>query len=194
MGNPLAERAWGVFESYMKSANEHDLPTLRTLSHQISDTCNNPEMETDCFLLMDSVYVFGSNFKKEDFTNVWFDDNQIILASDYKQVDDEQANVRGLTRSVLYFTRNGSGEPKLLKFNDVDGVFIQKMELDEDTINSRLAEMVKDSDEDGLPDEMEECLETSFFASGCKATNPNVRDTDGDGWWDGIEIFFYFQN
>ncbi|MFH1473182.1 MAG: hypothetical protein ABIF06_02115 [bacterium] len=194
IGNPLAEKAWNIFQGYLRGAHEHDLPGIRVLSHQISDTCNDPAQEETCYYLMDSVYTLGSSFEKNVFTHIWSDEKQIILATDYKQVDDEQAEVRGLTRAMLYFTLDKNGNPKVLSFNNISGVFLRKTELDDEVINTRLQEMVADTDEDGLSDEAELCLSTNFSSRECVKSDPEIRDTNGDGWWDGIEIFFYPQN
>jgi len=143
--NLLKEKAWNVFKNYLENAYEHDLPGLRMLSHQISNTCNNPEMKDACFSLMDNVYFIGSSFVKDDFKNIWSDEKQIILATDYRQISIEALGINELVRNVIYFTIDKNGNPKILSFNDTES----------------------------------------------KDFNPIIKDTDGDSWWEGIEVFFY---
>jgi len=168
LGNPLAEMAWQTFEKYQRSAGTHDLATLRTLSHQISETCNNPKLEEECFALMDNVYAIGSEFKQADFTNIWSNDKQIILATNYAEMGDASSGLRGLIRSVIYFTIVDS-EPRVLSFNNFDGAFILSSGESEEEIRESLMGLVQSTDEE------------------------ITRDTDGDGWWDSVEEFFYKQ-
>lgn len=192
--NTLTNQAWSVLEKYLESAKAHNLANLRTYSHQISDTCNDPAKEKECFVLMDNVYFIASQFKKEDFKNIWYDAKQIILSTDYKEVRDEMGEpVFGLTRSILYFTRSLDGTPKLLSLKEFDGAFVQKRNFTDEQVWDRIRELIKDSDEDGLANDSELCL--GLIATDekekCTTSDPKVRDTDGDGWWDGIEYFFY---
>ena len=138
-----ADRAWNVFQSYLASAKDHNLANLRLLSHQISDTCNNPEKESECFGLMDSVYFFGQGLKRSDFKNSWSDEKQIAIFTDY---------ING-TRTVLYFTIMAD-KPKVLGM---------RFCYEGDSQSSQ-------------------CMDSWELAS---------QDSDGDGWWDGIEVFFY---
>jgi len=177
INNNTADRAWAVFENYLESAKNHDLTSLRMLSHQISDVCSNPEQEEACFSRMDYVYSLGIQFKREEFKNIWSDDKQIIMASDYTTIDDETFGSRGMARMIIYFTRDGAGNPKILSFNGLDGNFVLKKDLSEEELDKHLLESIRDNDEDGLPNEID--------------PDPNKRDTNGNGWWDSIETFFY---
>ena len=98
----LAQEAWEIFQNYLAFAHAHDLEGLRTLSHQISDTCNNPAKEKGCFELMDSVYTLASPFTLNDFKNIISDEKQIIMYTDGPDV------------VMLYFTRKEDGTPKVL--------------------------------------------------------------------------------
>ncbi len=90
----VTAEAWMVFEKYLEFAKNHDLPGLRSLSHQISATCNDPAKENDCFALMDSVYSFAGNLKLSEFKHIQSDERQIIMYTD------------GPAVAMLYFTRN----------------------------------------------------------------------------------------
>ncbi|MBI2673822.1 MAG: hypothetical protein HYX23_00900 [Candidatus Zambryskibacteria bacterium] len=90
----LSVEAWNIFQNYLKFAKNHDLIGIRSLSHQISATCNDPAKENDCFALMDSVYSFASPLKLSDFNHIQSDERQIVMYTD------------GPTVATLYFTRN----------------------------------------------------------------------------------------
>ena len=49
-------------------------------------------------------------------------------------------------------------------------------------IETEIKKFSLDSDQDGLTDEDETCISKRF--SECVKTDPNKRDTNGDGWWD----------
>jgi len=102
--------AWGVFQEYLKFAKAHDIEGLKSLTYQLSDTCANPDKRAECLVLVDSVYSIASDFKLEDFKNVFYDDKQIILTTDYMRLYDDADD----TKVVLYFVRSTEGEPKVL--------------------------------------------------------------------------------
>jgi len=102
VGDPVKKEAWRLFENYLEFARTHNLVDLRSLSHQISATCNDPAKEVECFTLMDSVYTFGSYLKASDFTNIESDNRQTIMYTD------------GPSVSILYFTRDEAGVLKIL--------------------------------------------------------------------------------
>jgi hypothetical protein len=58
-------------------------------------------------------------------------------------------------------------------------------------VTSRLQALVKDTDKDSTPDQTELCVGELAQREECVKTDPAKRDTDNDGWWDGIESAFY---
>ena len=60
------------------------------------------------------------------------------------------------------------------------------MEISKGSVSNM--DWVSDSDMDGLPDINENCEGASQYDPNCIKTNPNEKDSDGDGWWDSIEI------
>ena len=103
--------AWDTLEQYLEVAKAHDLPKVKSLSHQLSPTCQDPVREAECFNLMDSVYGFGSTFKESDFTQVFADEKQIVMMTEYAENPEvgQQA-----VQIVLFFTRDPDGTPKVL--------------------------------------------------------------------------------
>ena len=94
VSDPLKAEAWTIFQNYLNFAKNHDLAGIRSLSHQISATCNDPLKEKECFTLMDSVYSFAGNLKLSEFKHIQSDERQIIMYTD------------GPAVAMLYFTRN----------------------------------------------------------------------------------------
>lgn len=97
-----SHRAWTTFEKYLEFAKNHDLPGLKSLSHQISPVCNDQAQEAECFKLMDSVHAFGSMLEEGAFKNSESDDRQIVLYTE------------GPGRAFLYFTQDEEKNIKVL--------------------------------------------------------------------------------
>jgi hypothetical protein len=110
---PVALEAWSTFEAYLKAADAHDLPTLASLSYQLSSACKEALVDASqsepCYELMDSVVFFAQDFKQKDFVRVAYDDKQIVLATDYMKAGDAVDPLK----AVIYFVRQPLG-PKLL--------------------------------------------------------------------------------
>jgi len=106
----IGEMAWKNFEAYLAAAKDHDLSRLKELSHSLSPACQESSRLSECYQLMDSVYFFAGSFKQKDFKNIAYDARQIVLSTDYMKVDETEDRVK----SVLYFTRDEKGAPKIL--------------------------------------------------------------------------------
>lgn len=142
---PVGMEAWNTWQRYLAAANAHDLETVRSLSYQLSDTCTDPTKKADCEKLMDSAYFFGSGFKQSDFNNVVYDDKQIVLATDYMNIED----VDNPTKIVLYFVRGETG-PKVLGMRFCFGKESEDGQCVETSREKR------DQDRDGWWDDVEE--------------------------------------
>ncbi len=187
---PLTQ-SWNTLQKYLKAAQNKDVETLKNLSYQVSDSCKNynesAENKKDCDQKMDTVAYFGSVFVKKEFINVWSDDRQTILSTDFKWDEDKDRMAR--SRGIVFFVKGEDGVLKVLSFNDAKGAFVSKGDAKKEELEARLIRYTEDMDMDGKEDYLEECLsaaQTEF----CKKTDPKVRDTDGDGLWDGIQVLF----
>ena len=136
----VAKQAWTTWENYIKFAKAHNLAGVRSLAYQMSDTCNDPTKEKECFELMDSVVGFSTFFNKELFTHSAYDDKQIVLWTD------------GPNIATLYFTRDENGNPKVLALR---------------------------------------ICQEGPSAKKCIETDPALRDTNNNGWWDTVETSFH---
>ena len=183
------DRAWLVLQDYLKAAKEYDIEKVKMLSYQIGSSCNNYNQNAsttkDCNDRMDTVYYFGSNFKKSDFKNAWSDSKQIILSSNLKR--EENDTLVGLSKAIIYFIIDAEGKIKVLKFNDSVGMSISKENRGEEEINIYLSKVMADEDKDGMLDEIELCIGQPET---CTKTDPKNRDSDNNGFWDGVEAQF----
>lgn len=106
----VANEAWATFEQYLAYARARNLEGIKSLSHQISATCADPARRDECNFLMDSVIEATKDFRRNEFTNVAYDERQIVLFTDYIEKGPESEP----TQQVLLFTRTETGEPRML--------------------------------------------------------------------------------
>ncbi len=137
--------AWSAFQDYLKFAEKRDLEGVKSLSYQLSPTCANPETRMECNVLMDNVYLIGSGFRLEDFTNISYDDKQIIMSTNYMPIFDgsEQAKV------VIFFVKSEQGEAKVL------GIRFCYRQNGEDNTCVITDPETRDADQDGWWDDVE---------------------------------------
>ncbi|MHB0978057.1 MAG: hypothetical protein ACYC1K_01445 [Minisyncoccota bacterium] len=186
----LSQASWKIFQNYLAFAKTHNLDGIKSLSYQLSPTCADATKTEDCNALMDSAYFFGKDMNEKDFVNIWSDSKQIILSTDFKR-QDFGTTTAAYIRGIIYFVRDAQGNSKILYFSPEDGAAVNRTKIAPDQLEARLVNMTKDIDQDGLPDTVETCAGYAVEAN-CpnKITNPNKRDTNGDGFWDGVESFF----
>ncbi len=188
----LRDQAWAVLTRYLDFAKKRDIKNLSLLSYQLTPACKNynesEQNKNDCNARMDTATAFGADLKKADFMTVWNDSKQIILVTDFKNIDSEEAISR--TRGIVYFVIDANGEIKFLSFSPAKGATVMKSSASKEELETRLVRYTEDKDEDGKEDYLEECLSTSQDSS-CQKTDPKIRDTDSDGLWDGIEALLY---
>jgi hypothetical protein len=184
-------RAWSAFSSYVLANKNHSADQAAALSRKLSDACKDKDMETECFARMDYIVELTKDWKSEDFVNILFDKKQAVLSTDFKLVNQDVPDEAfyQFERSRIFFTRDDNGNPKITGLNPGEVWSIKK---DPDITNEtkaleKLDEMVADKDQDALPDSYETCDDPSDTK--CEGTSPNLRDTDADGWWDGLEEY-----
>lgn len=191
--NISADEAWKVIQNYLAYAKAKDMSGVASLSYQLSDSCSKAlknsgdnSSKTDCLGKIENAYSMGSAFKQSDFTNVWSDSRQIILSTPWKNWDG--SNIGGLLRSIIYEVNTSSGL-KVLYFNNAAGVFLPMgASTTRAQMDAELERRTVDTDQDGIPDYDEKCTNQD---STCVKTDPNKLDTNGNGFWDGVERLFY---
>ena len=188
----LTERIWILFDKYIARAKAHDIAGVKGLSYQQSDACADPKRANECYGLMDIVVDLAKGVKKEDYVNLWSDSKQVILSTNFKKTDS--ADIYGYSRGYLVLTADINGDLKMLNFNPERSWFYTRYESDfgnKEVMENKLQAIIKDSDEDGLTDMQEICGGDYRDAPAeCSNTDPSKRDSDADGWWDGVEFFF----
>ncbi|NLE07492.1 MAG: hypothetical protein GX627_02705 [Parcubacteria group bacterium] len=181
------DMAWQVFQKYLSYNKIQDLEGVKNIVYKVSPVCENEETLADCKTRMSNAYAYGSALKKEDFVNVWSDEKQIILATDFWTESIPALDQYGRFRSLIFLIKDDDGEWKLLSFSPTAGGVTAKGSATEEEINERIVRYTEDNDQDGRPDYEEECLSVKE-GQVCIATDPKLRDTDGDGFWDGVQV------
>ncbi len=184
LSNAPKDVAWALFQKYLRYNKDQNLEGVRSVVYKVAPVCEDVKTTIDCQGRMGAAYAYGSALKKEDFTNVWSDENQIILASDFQIQEDETAIRR--SRAIIYFLKSQDSSLKLLSFSPSKGATAGKGTASKEELNDRIIRYTEDKDNDGLADYNEECLATTD-GQACNKTNPKVRDTDGNGIWDGLQ-------
>lgn len=189
-GQTAIDKAWQTFSLYLSRLKVHDIAGIKDLSHQQSVTCQDKNLEKECFVIMDSVYNATVGLKREPFVNVLEDGKQMIVYTNPFR-DELGTTTLGLLRSYMFFTKTSSGELKVLSLNPGMGNYrpISASSTAEETFKL-LGKSIVDSDKDGIIDNEELCV-GAYESPQCVKTDPDNRDSNGNGWWDGIEQFFY---
>jgi len=181
--NSAKDIAWVVFQKYLGYNKSHNLDGVKSIVYKVSPVCADKVATAECKNRMDLAYQYGSSLKKEDFINVWSDQKQTILATDFKIQEDD--NVIGRNRAIIFFINDTTGL-KLLSFSPFKGAVLPKASTTREELLSKLTTYTEDKDQDGIADYDEQCLSVSQTQT-CVKTDPKLRDTNGNGWWDGVE-------
>jgi hypothetical protein len=186
----LLDRAWDVFTQYAMYAGKHDIEGVKKLSYKLSSICADPKQVEACYMRMDTVADVKTILQKKDFTNIWSDDKQIILFSN--PVITHTAEGDSYKNGFIFFTRDAQGDPKMLAIvPSRQWVATREATTTDAQVAETLKNMVKDTDQDGITDMGELCLEGVTEKQGCIKTDPYRRDTNTNGYWDGVEQYFY---
>lgn len=186
LSNNPKDVAWALFQKYLRYNKNQDLEGVRSVVHRVAAVCEDLKTTVDCKARMALAYQYGSTLKKEDFKNVWDDKKQTILSTDFTTREDDSIISR--SRGIIFFIKTETGL-EMLSFSPSKGVVASKGAASQEELNYRIVNYTKDEDQDGLADYDEECLAVKEGET-CQKTNPKIRDTDDDGWWDGVEVLF----
>ncbi|KKP56018.1 MAG: hypothetical protein UR80_C0012G0002 [Parcubacteria group bacterium GW2011_GWB1_35_5] len=175
--------AWTAFQKYLKYNKEQNLEGVKSVVYKVAPICEDLKDIIDCKARMSSAYAYGGALEKKDFVNIWSDEKQIILATNFKIQEDD--SILGRHRAIIFFVKDNESL-KLLSFSPFKGATVSKGVASREEIDDRLIIYTEDKDEDGIADYDEECLSPKE-GEVCVKTNPKIRDTDGDGLWDGVQ-------
>jgi len=175
--------AWTAFQKYLKYNKEQNLEGVKSVVYKVAPICEDLKDIIDCKARMSSAYAYGGALEKKDFVNIWSDEKQIILATNFKIQEDD--SILGRHRAIIFFVKDNESL-KLLSFSPFKGATVSKGVASREEIDDRLIIYTEDKDEDGIADYDEECLSPKE-GEVCVKTNPKIRDTDGDGLWVGVQ-------
>jgi hypothetical protein len=186
-GLSVPDKAWVVFQNYTEYARLHDIAGVKSLASKFAGICSkvetDPSMRDKCFGVLDDLYNTGITLKKNDFSNSSFDGRQVILSTNPIQTDT--GDKIETSKKLIYFTIDTSGEMRLLGLEMGRSFSVEKKDLSVEEINSQIEQKIMDTDKDGVEDRVESCEIRKL--SVCTPTDPLKKDSDGDGYWDGIE-------
>jgi hypothetical protein len=186
LSNNSRDMAWAVFQKYLSYNKDHNLDGVKSIVYKVNSICADKVATDECKNRMDLAYSYGSALKKEDFVNVWSDSKQTILATDFKIQEDD--NTIGRNRSIIFFIKDSSNKLVMLSFSPFQGAVLPKASNTREDLINKLTVLTEDKDQDGIADYNEQCLSSITPASTtCVKTDPQLRDTNGNGWWDGVE-------
>lgn len=181
------EIAWNLFQKYLSYNKDLNLSGVKSTVYKVAEICNTVEPTQDCKDRMNSAYSYGSAFEKNKFTNVWSDEKQIILSTDFWTEEIKELKQYGRFRSIIFFIKDKDGAWKMLSFSPFQGKTIDGNGLSSEEVSEKAILYTKDEDKDGVADYDEECSNQPE-GSKCIKTNSELRDTDLDGLWDGTDL------
>lgn len=185
-GQTTVVNLWDSYAGYLDAARRNDVNDLAKYAYTLSDTCKDAKLQKECNEKMNAVYTLGSKLREADFVNVWEDSKQGILSTNLTRVDTDRDY--GYSKSYILFAKDSSGNPKLISLKPNEEWRVKKNPASTTAeLLKGLEDLVKDTDMDGLTDQIEKCIfADNMLVVSCEESNPNKRDSDGDGYWDGI--------
>jgi hypothetical protein len=184
LSSSIKDVAWAVFQKYLGYNKDQNLEGVKSVVYKVASVCNDPKTITDCKSRMSMAYQYGSALKKEDFINVWNDKKQTILSTDFWF--EESTTTMGRFRAIIFFVKDDAGNLKLLSYSPFKGATTDKSVASTRELTDRLITWTEDKDQDGIADYIEQCIGATPGQT-CVKTDPKLRDTNGNGWWDGVE-------
>lgn len=180
----IKNEAWALFQKYLTYNKENNLAGVKNSVYKISDVCDMEVPNQECKDRMQSAYSYGSVLESKEFKNVWYDEKQIILSTDFWTESSEEMGAYGRFRAIIFFVKDESGNWKMLSFSPFKGSITTSKEFGDNAENQAKIQS-EDVDQDGMADYEEKCLDKN--KTNCAKTDPTRRDSDGDGWWDGVQ-------
>ena len=180
------DNAWQVFLDYAQFLKDHDLEGVNSVTAVDRtgewEDCIAGLGELACWGIIEAAVSMGIGIELSELTIVWGDDTQLILSSepDATMSDEGGQQMKTYTIAQILFVRGSDGKIKLVSHGSFSSSAASSPEGEQ-----TLQEHMKDSDQDGVTDDTETCSGYDPFCG--PVTDPLNRDTDGDGYWDGIE-------
>lgn len=173
---------WSIFDKMVLALKNKDIPALNAVSY----TQIPADQEAQFIKVAPLLYDLESQIVKSEYINKWQDEKQAIYSTNPKKSEDTYGY--NLSQGNIMFI-NIDGSWKVLLSGAESGWHIVKSGTNQTPAQAEqeLQTMVLDTDKDGIKDQDETCTGAKELSPSCVKSDPNNRDTDGDGWWDGIE-------
>ncbi len=166
---------WAAFENYRTFVKEGDASKQTPYVQYSSDVCTT---KAACATLYTSI----QNINKASYSNKWEDSRQIVYSTQIQRSDTP--SLKTFTIKYAFFLRDAKGGVKFLGFKE-NSRSVTKVNTDatDSKLSADLELAMADLDKDAQLDSVEKCEGDAS----CVRTDPTKRDTDGDGYWDGVE-------
>jgi|GEM_PF-1696208 hypothetical protein len=178
----VSDDPWVAFEGVSLALKNKDIALYNTYSYKQTV----PGEEARFVNAADLAYEASANTKKGDYVNRWQDERQAIYST--KPMKRDAAETYRYVQDTIYFIKVGDQWKELVMSGHSWNISKKDTNQTDVQIEQSLQAMMLDSDRDGLTDQEETCMGSNEFNQKCVKTNPNKIDTDGDGWWDGVQV------
>lgn len=173
---------WSIFDQSTLALKNADVAAYNKVVYdQIP-----PEESSHFASFAPFLYEEASKTNKAAYIHKWQDDKQAIYTTNPVKRDDEKTY--GYSRSSIMFI-NSAGSWKILVDAPDRGWNVSKSGTNKTAaqVEADLQAMMLDTDKDGLTDQEETCTGGQAYNPKCVKSDPAKRDTNGNGYWDGIE-------
>ena len=170
---------WSVFDKFNEAIRNKDIAAYNAISYKQVPPAEYEDFKEAAPIM----YEITNEVDKDEYINKWQDNKQAIYSTNLRKKGDDQNYI--YDQSFLMII-NDNGNWKMLTEGPLNltyhatGKYNNSAEREDN-----LQKMALDSDKDGLSYQDETC--SGLFTASCIKTDPNNKDSDGDGWWDGIE-------
>jgi hypothetical protein len=183
---PDVSEEWELINQLSEYQKAGDLNGIKSLILAENTDCSGEE----CEIILEFFGIMIDSIRETEFINIWKDDKQTIFTTEIKENITEDSVL--LSRDAMFFAVDEEGDLKFLGFStNSQGQNLNGTDRSLEDILEELRMKMSDLDKDGVSDYLEGCEQSQ--SSSCIDTDPQKRDTDGDGYWDGIEDQVSFQ-
>lgn len=173
---------WSLLDKSGEALKNKDAVAYNSVTY----TQVKPDEVSQFALISPLLYESHKKINKADYVNKLQDDKQAIYYTNPKREDS--ASFYSYTQGQIMFI-NDKGVWKILLTSPDIGWNMSKAgtSRNPDEIEKYLQSMMLDSDKDGITDLDEKCEGPEGADPKCTKTDPNNKDSNGNGLWDGID-------
>jgi|GEM_PF-1079287 hypothetical protein len=180
---PTDEQLWAVFDNLVEVAKSGDIAKYVDLTNDRS-VLSWEESQFKEYITW--FYEENKDFVKSDFDIRWKDNKQAIFSTGpVKDLITDPNGDQYVERQIIFAKIDSSWEFLGSSYDSFG--FSPSVSLSAQEKQKEVQDRFLDSDKDGVRDQEEVCGGSLQYKSSCVKTDPTKRDTDGDGWWDGVD-------